>query len=78
MPTLVLVGEKSPTWFHNSMKALTLVLPNARLAIAERQTHMIKPEILAPELTRFYAPSNHLDGSILPAERERQPTVVRR
>jgi pimeloyl-ACP methyl ester carboxylesterase len=27
MPTLVLVGEKSPTWFHNSMKALALVLP---------------------------------------------------
>jgi pimeloyl-ACP methyl ester carboxylesterase len=63
MPTLVLVGENSPTWFHNSMKALALALPNARLDVAERQTHMVKPKILAPRLTQFYATSNDAAGS---------------
>jgi pimeloyl-ACP methyl ester carboxylesterase len=55
MPTLVLVGEKSPAWFHNSTRALADVLPNARLAIAERQTHIVKPKLLAPQLADFYA-----------------------
>jgi pimeloyl-ACP methyl ester carboxylesterase len=55
MPTLVLVGGKSPTWFHHSMQALADVLPNARLAIAGRQTHMVKPKLLAPQLAEFYA-----------------------
>ena len=54
MPTLVLVGGKSPTWFHHSMRALADVLPNARLAIAARQTHMVKPKLLAPQLAEFY------------------------
>lgn len=54
MPTLVLVGEKSPAWFHNSMRALADSLPNARLAIAPRQTHMVKPKMLAPQLAEFY------------------------
>jgi pimeloyl-ACP methyl ester carboxylesterase len=59
MPTLVLVGEKSPKWFHNSMETLALALPNATLDIAQRQTHMVKPKILAPQLTDFYATPNH-------------------
>ena len=58
MPTLVLVGGDSPTWFHHSMRALADVLPNARLAIAARQTHMVKPKLLAPQLAEFYASAN--------------------
>ena len=58
MPTLVLVGGNSPTWFHQSMRALADVLPNARLAIAARQTHMVKPKLLAPQLAEFYASAN--------------------
>jgi pimeloyl-ACP methyl ester carboxylesterase len=54
MPALVLVGEKSPPWFHNGMRALAGVLPDARLAIAPRQTHMVKPKLLAPQLTDFF------------------------
>ena len=60
MPTLVLVGEKSPAWFHNSMRALADTLPNARLAIAPRQTHLVKPKVLAPQLARFYASTNRV------------------
>jgi pimeloyl-ACP methyl ester carboxylesterase len=58
MPTLVLVGAKSPAWFHHSMRALADVLPNARLGIAARQTHMVKPKLLAPQLAEFYANAN--------------------
>ena len=65
MPTLVLVGEKSPKWFHNSMEAVALALPNAGLAAAARQTHMVKPKILAPQLTEFYATPDHADRSEL-------------
>ena len=71
MPTLVLVGGKSPAWFHNSMKALALALPNARLDVADRQTHMVKPKLLAPQLTQFYATSNHAAGSELSASQSR-------
>lgn len=60
MPTLVLVGEKSPAWFHNSMRALADTLPDARLAIAPRQTHLVKPKVLAPQLARFYASTNRV------------------
>ena len=65
IPAFVLVGEKSPKWFHNSMQALALALPNATLGIAARQTHMIKPKILAPQLTQFYATPDHADTSQL-------------
>jgi len=58
IPTLVLVGEKSPTWFHNSMRELASVLPNAQLDLAKRQTHMVKPRLLAPQLEQFYAPAS--------------------
>src|SRR5262249_29468391 len=54
IPTLVLVGEKSPTWFHNSMRELARVLPNAQLDVAKRQTHMVKPRLLAPQFEQFY------------------------
>jgi pimeloyl-ACP methyl ester carboxylesterase len=58
IPTLVLVGEKSPTWFHNGMGELARVLPNARLGVAKHQTHMVKPKLLAPQLEQFYEPSS--------------------
>jgi hypothetical protein len=38
--------------------ALADVLPNARLTVAARQTHMVKPKLLAPQLAEFYASAN--------------------
>jgi pimeloyl-ACP methyl ester carboxylesterase len=68
MPTLVLVGAKSPAWLHNGMRALADILPNARLAIAPRQTHMVKPKLLAPQLAEFYSPASaEQSGSVAAA-----------
>lgn len=55
MPTLVAVGGKSPAWMHHAMRALADVLPNARHRTLEGQTHIVKPEALAPLLADFFA-----------------------
>jgi pimeloyl-ACP methyl ester carboxylesterase len=55
MPTLVAAGGKSPAWMQNSMQALASVLPNAQHRTLERQTHMVKPQVLAPVLEKFFA-----------------------
>jgi pimeloyl-ACP methyl ester carboxylesterase len=54
MPTLVAVGGKSPDWMRNAMRALADVLPNARYSTLEGQTHIVKPEALAPVLVEFF------------------------
>jgi pimeloyl-ACP methyl ester carboxylesterase len=55
MPVLVAAGGKSPTWMQNAMHALAVVLPNAQHRTLERQTHMVKPQVLAPVLEEFFA-----------------------
>jgi len=54
MPTLVAVGGKSPDWMRHGMRALADVLPNARHSTLEGQTHIVKPEALAPVLVEFF------------------------
>jgi hypothetical protein len=54
MPTLVAVGGKSPNWMRNAMWALADVLPNARHNTLDGQTHIVKPEALAPVLVEFF------------------------
>ena len=54
MPTLVAVGGKSPDWMRNAMRELGDVLPNARHSTLEGQTHIVKPEALAPVLVEFF------------------------
>jgi pimeloyl-ACP methyl ester carboxylesterase len=54
MPTLVAVGGKSPDWMRNAMRALADVLPNAGHSTLEGQTHIVKPEALAPVLVEFF------------------------
>jgi pimeloyl-ACP methyl ester carboxylesterase len=53
MPTLVAVGGKSPDWMRNAMRALADVL-DARHSTLEGQTHIVKPEALAPVLVEFF------------------------
>ena len=55
VPTLVLVGGKSPQWMANGMQSLAAVLPSARREVLDGQTHMVKPKVLAPVLKRFFA-----------------------
>jgi len=54
MPTLVMDGGKSPAWMRNATRALARVLPNATYRTLEGQTHMIKPNALAPPLVEFF------------------------
>jgi pimeloyl-ACP methyl ester carboxylesterase len=53
-PTLVMDGGKSPTWMRHSMQALSQTLPNANYRTLAGQTHMVKPEVLAPILAEFF------------------------
>jgi pimeloyl-ACP methyl ester carboxylesterase len=55
MPALVAAGGKSPAWMQNAMHALAGVLPNAQHRTLERQTHIVKPQVLAPALAEFFA-----------------------
>jgi pimeloyl-ACP methyl ester carboxylesterase len=54
VPTLIMDGGKSPTWMRNGTKALAQVVPNARYRTIEGQTHMLKPEAIAPILKDFF------------------------
>jgi pimeloyl-ACP methyl ester carboxylesterase len=56
MPTLTIVGGKSPAWMHAGMRALADVLPNAQHRVLEGQTHLVKPKALAPMLAEFFSP----------------------
>jgi pimeloyl-ACP methyl ester carboxylesterase len=53
-PVLVVDGGKSPTWMRTSMAALATALPNARYVTLPGQTHLVKAEVLAPELIGFF------------------------
>ena len=51
--TLVLAGGKSPAYMRNAQAAIAEAVPGARLETLAGQTHMIKPKVVAPVLTRF-------------------------
>ena len=54
VPTLVLVGGKSPEWMANGMQSLAAVLPSARREVLDGQTHMVKAKVVAPVLKGFF------------------------
>jgi len=53
-PTLVMDGGASPAWIRNSARALADILPDAQHRTLEGQAHDAAPEILAPEMERFF------------------------
>ncbi len=53
--TLVLAGGKSEPWMKNGMKALARALPDAQYQELERQTHNLRPAVVAPELADFFS-----------------------
>jgi pimeloyl-ACP methyl ester carboxylesterase len=57
-PTLVADGGKSPAWLRNGMKSLAELLPNATYQTLPGQTHMLKPEAIAPVLVDFFKNPN--------------------
>jgi pimeloyl-ACP methyl ester carboxylesterase len=52
--TLVIAGGKSPDWMRNSQQAIADAVPTARLETLAGQTHMIKPKVVAPVVTRHF------------------------
>jgi pimeloyl-ACP methyl ester carboxylesterase len=55
IPTLVMDGGKSPAWMRHAMQSLAGILADARYRTLEGQTHLLKPEVVAPELGGFFA-----------------------
>jgi len=53
-PALVMAGGKSPAWLQNAARALAQVLPGASHRTLPGQTHIVKPEPLAPVLADFF------------------------
>jgi pimeloyl-ACP methyl ester carboxylesterase len=54
-PTLVIGGEKSEARLRAAVDATAKAIPNARLRTLRGQTHNVKPEVLAPVATDFFA-----------------------
>lgn len=54
LPTLVMAGDASPTWLTNAAQALANTLPKAQYRVLDDQAHDVKPEVMAPELTKFF------------------------
>jgi pimeloyl-ACP methyl ester carboxylesterase len=54
VPTLVAAGGNSPAWMTNATRALADALPDARYHTLPGQTHMVKPQAIAPALTEFF------------------------
>jgi len=55
VPAMVADGGKSPTYMHRAADAVAGAVGDTRRVTIPGQTHMFKPEALAPELTAFYA-----------------------
>jgi pimeloyl-ACP methyl ester carboxylesterase len=54
VPTLVLHGGKSHAWVGNAAQALADALPNAEHRTLQGQTHIVKPQALAPVLVESF------------------------
>jgi hypothetical protein len=64
--TLVIVGGKSPAFFHNATRMLAELLPDAQHHVLDGQTHMVKAKVLGPVLVDYFAPGSAV--STEPAE----------
>jgi pimeloyl-ACP methyl ester carboxylesterase len=56
VPTIVLVGGKSPGWMANGTRALAELLPSSERVVLEGQSHMVKARALAPTLKERLGP----------------------
>jgi pimeloyl-ACP methyl ester carboxylesterase len=54
VPTLVMDGGKSPQYMRNGAKALSERIPGAAYRTLPGQTHVLKPQAVAPVLTEFF------------------------
>src|SRR5215472_6441046 len=54
IPAIVADGGKSPAWIRNSAAALAKAVPNGSYRTLPGQTHMLKPQAVAPMLMEFF------------------------
>ena len=54
VPTLVITGGNSESFFHDGARALVNDLPHARHRILEGQDHAVSPVVMAPLLIEFF------------------------
>jgi pimeloyl-ACP methyl ester carboxylesterase len=54
VPSLVMGGGKSPSWMQNTQRTIADAIPHAEHRTIEGQTHMLKPDAIAPVLTEFF------------------------
>lgn len=54
VPVLSMDGGKSPAYLRNGMRALAQVLPDAEHRTLPGQTHLLKPDAVAPVLVEFF------------------------
>ncbi len=54
MPALVMDGGKSPAWMRHGVQSLAGALAGAQYRTLPGQTHMVRPEVLAPALEEFF------------------------
>jgi len=55
IPVLVLTGEKSPPFMHETAKRLVAVLPNGQHRLLEGQEHNVAPEVIGPVVAEFFS-----------------------
>jgi pimeloyl-ACP methyl ester carboxylesterase len=53
VPTLVMVGGRSPEYMRNAQTAIAEAVPDARLEVLKGQTHMVRANVVGPRLTAF-------------------------
>ena len=57
VPVLVMDGGASEAWMRNAARGLVALLPDVQYRTLEGQDHAAPPEVLAPELERFFGPT---------------------
>jgi pimeloyl-ACP methyl ester carboxylesterase len=61
IPTLVLVGAKSPLSMQLAVQGVAKILTNRKSEMLKGQTHNVSPKVLAPVLSDFFkSPANRL------------------
>ena len=68
VPTLVIVGSKSPPWLQTGGEALASLIPSAEFAQLPGQSHMVKAKATAPVVATFIAKSSSSPSSEPPSE----------
>lgn len=53
-PTLVMCGGKSPGWMQQAQRVAAEAIPGAEHRTIAGQTHMLKPEAVAPVLRQYF------------------------